>query len=168
MIMANPNTLQRQFVPGEKFWVTGIQVLKDGIVFALYSDPYNNLRYYGDLKIVFPNKKEAPPVDAAMQMVAEVLSNASAEDQSSQGGQAGPAPAVAPAPPAAPAPLPVIAPPPAPADAPPPTIELGQSKDQVIAAFGQPIKMAKLGPKEILYYKDMKVTFVGGKVSNVE
>jgi len=168
LIMANPNTLQRQFVPGEKFWVTGIQVQKDGIVFALYSDPYNSLRYYGDLKIIFPNKKEVPSVDAAVQMVAEVLTNASADDQSSQGGQAGPVPAGTPASPPASAPLQAIAPPPPPPDAPPQTIELGQTKDQVVAAFGQPVKLAKLGPKEIFYYKDMKVTFVEGKVSNVE
>jgi hypothetical protein len=38
----------------------------------------------------------------------------------------------------------------------------------VSAAFGQPVKEAKLGAKEIYYYKDMKVTFTNGKVSNVE
>jgi hypothetical protein len=40
--------------------------------------------------------------------------------------------------------------------------------DQVTAAFGQPVKQAKVGTKTILYYKDMKVTFTNGKVSNVE
>jgi len=45
---------------------------------------------------------------------------------------------------------------------------LGQTKDTVIAAFGQPMRIAKLGVKEIFYYKDMKVTFTNGKVSNVE
>jgi hypothetical protein len=38
----------------------------------------------------------------------------------------------------------------------------------VTTAFGQPARMAKLGAKEIYYYKDMKVTFTNGKVSNVE
>jgi hypothetical protein len=38
----------------------------------------------------------------------------------------------------------------------------------VVAAFGQPAKAAKLGVKEILYYKEMKVTFTNGKVSNVD
>jgi hypothetical protein len=28
--------------------------------------------------------------------------------------------------------------------------------------------LAKIGTKEIYYYKDMKVTFLNGKVSNVE
>ena len=61
-----------------------------------------------------------------------------------------------------------IPPPPPPADGPPPTIALGQTKAAVIGAFGQPTKIAKLGVKEIFYYKDMKVTFTNGKVSNVE
>jgi hypothetical protein len=37
-----------------------------------------------------------------------------------------------------------------------------------MAAFGQPLRSAKIGVKEIFYYKDMKVTFMNGKVSNVE
>ena len=64
-----------------------------------------------------------------------------------------------------------IQPPPPPADAPPPppkTISKGNTKDQVIAAFGQPEKMANLGAKEIYYYKDLKVTFVNGKVTDVQ
>jgi hypothetical protein len=68
----------------------------------------------------------------------------------------------------APAPLQAIPPPPPPADAPPPTIAVGQTKEQVTAAFGQPMRLAKIGTKEIYYYKDMKVTFLNGKVSNVE
>ena len=36
------------------------------------------------------------------------------------------------------------------------------------AGFGQPLRIAKLGVKTIFYYKDMKVTFTNGKVSNVE
>ncbi|MGD0630455.1 MAG: hypothetical protein ABR987_13950 [Terracidiphilus sp.] len=71
-------------------------------------------------------------------------------------------------PPPPPAPMPDIAPPPPPADATPPTIEVGQTMDQVTAGFGQPLKVAKLGVKTIFYYKDMKVTFTNGKVSNVE
>jgi outer membrane protein assembly factor BamE (lipoprotein component of BamABCDE complex) len=64
-----------------------------------------------------------------------------------------------------------IAPPPPPADAPPAqpkTVAKGQTKDQVYAIFGQPTKIANLGAKEIDYYPDFKVIFVGGKVSTVE
>jgi hypothetical protein len=39
---------------------------------------------------------------------------------------------------------------------------------QVIAGFGQPQKEVKLGVKVIFYYKDMKVIFTNGKVSNVD
>ena len=78
-----------------------------------------------------------------------------------------PAPPAA-APPPPPAPMPEIAPPPPPADTPPPTIALGQIEDQVTAILGQPLKAARLGAKVIFYYKDMKVTFTNGKVSNVE
>jgi len=78
------------------------------------------------------------------------------------------APPQAPPPDIAPPAPPDIAPPPPPADTPPPTIALGQKKDDVIAAFGQPAKIVRLGAKEIYYYKDMKVTFTNGKVSNVE
>lgn len=260
---------QRQFVPEEKCWVTGIQVQKDGVLFQLYSDPYDGIRYYANLKIPFPNKKEAPSVDAAMQLVAEVLTVAPADNQGGQPGQdnqggqpaqAGPYAAYAgeyvlemtgthyifhpdgsctvrnpggtetqfhfivegdwirmtmkignsdfpmgsfkkqgdklylngtiasnaelvrqgdssvpapetdsvPASASVPAPLQAIPPPPPPADAPPPTIAVGQTKEQVTAAFGQPMRLAKIGTKEIYYYKDMKVTFLNGKVSNVE
>jgi hypothetical protein len=38
----------------------------------------------------------------------------------------------------------------------------------VIAAFGQPDKIVNLGAKKLYIYKDMKVTFVGGKVSDVQ
>jgi hypothetical protein len=66
--------------------------------------------------------------------------------------------------------MPAIAPPPPPpaAAAVPPTISLGQTMNQVTAAFGEPLKVANLGGKSIFYYKDMKVTFINGKVSNVE
>lgn len=81
---------------------------------------------------------------------------------------AAPVPEPPPASAPAPAPLPDIAPPPPPPDVPPPTIALGQTMDQVTAGFGQPVRVAKLGVKTIFYYRDMKVTFSNGKVSNVE
>ena len=76
-----------------------------------------------------------------------------------------PAAAAAPAPDPVPAP---IAPPPPPADQPPATVELGQSTDQVVASLGQPQKIAKAGAKTIYFYKDLKVTFTDGKVSDVQ
>jgi hypothetical protein len=162
----------RKFVAGEKFWVTGITLQKDGILVSTFSDPYNDTRYYGEIKFAFP-KGPVPPVDDFVKTVSEVITVVPGDDkdkasQGDQGGQQTQAagPAAAPAAPAAP--MAAIAPPPPPADAPPPTIALGQTKDQVTAAFGQPTREAKLGAKEIFYYKDMKVTFTNGKVSNVD
>ena len=51
---------------------------------------------------------------------------------------------------------------------PPPTIGLGQTPDQVIAAIGQPTRIANLGAKQIYTYPDMKVIFMNGVVSDVQ
>jgi hypothetical protein len=173
---ANNGCPSRKFVAGEKFWITGVNVQKDGILVSTFSDPYpdpqgNQVRYYGEIKFPF-QKGSVPPPDDFVKTFSELITvqppddsdKGGKSDQSSQGNQAAAAPAPAPAP----APLAAIAPPPPPADAPPPTIAIGQTKDQVTAGFGQPARVAKLGVKEIFYYKDMKVTFTNGKVSNVE
>jgi uncharacterized membrane protein YgcG len=55
--------------------------------------------------------------------------------------------------------------------APPPDpvqIEKGQTIDQVKAAIGPPDKIINLGTKQIYVYKDIKVTFINGKVSDVQ
>ena len=56
---------------------------------------------------------------------------------------------------------------PAPA-APPAEISLGQSVEQVTGSLGQPKSIVDLGPKKIYVYKDMKITFNGGKVTDVQ
>ncbi|MGD0939403.1 MAG: hypothetical protein ABR905_06780 [Terracidiphilus sp.] len=225
----------RVFIPGERCWVTGLQVQKDGVLFRLYSDRYEDTRYYANLKIAFPNRKEIPKVDEVLQLVAEVLTVAPAEIQVAK-----PAPTATVAPVINPVPKnqPVsvlgrfdfdegdsqlnfvsdsgcimvgpggtqsagkyqvkndtltmdctvtgsasnlkiqgdkliaddghtwlreaVAPPLAPA------VSIGQTKAQVTAALGQPVKTSKAGGKEIFYYKDMKVTFANGKVAAVE
>jgi hypothetical protein len=60
--------------------------------------------------------------------------------------------------------------PPATSSAPsgPVTVQLGQSIDEVTAGLGNPLTVIDLGPKKIYKYKDMKVTFKDGKVSDVE
>src|ERR1700674_1043167 len=55
--------------------------------------------------------------------------------------------------------------------APPPEpqqIEKGQTPDQVRAVLGQPDKVVNFGSKQIFIYKDLKVTFLNGKVSDVQ
>jgi hypothetical protein len=175
----------RKFVSGEKFWITDIEIAKDnsGIMVSTFSDAYNNVRYYGVIKFPFPAKNNVPPVDTEVKTVEEVLTvapsddakkdkgdGAAAQGQTDQAGKTpAPAPASDPAPPPAPTPMAAITPPPPAADAPPPTIKVGQTKDQVVAGFGQPVHTAQpSSTKEIYFYKDMKVTFVNGKVSNIE
>lgn len=50
----------------------------------------------------------------------------------------------------------------------PQTIQMGMTPDQVQGALGQPEKVVNLGAKQIFVYKDLKVTFFGGKVVDVQ
>ena len=50
----------------------------------------------------------------------------------------------------------------------PSNIDLGNSPEQVGAVLGQPEKTINLGSKIIYVYKDMKVVFVDGKVTDVQ
>jgi hypothetical protein len=172
---ANANVQTRTFVAGEKFWVTKITVHDDGVVLDLLSDPISDVRYYSTLKFPF-TKGALPSPDQADSSVGEVFKvqpddSAAADDKGGKGGKqpaASPAPAEAAAPPP---PMAPIAPPPPPTDTPPPapkTIALKQTKDEVLANFGPPTKVVKLGTKEIDYYPDMKVTFVNNKVTDVQ
>ncbi len=99
----------------------------------------------------------AAQTQAADQAEQEVASAAPVGGPSDAAAAAGTAPAPPP-PPAAPAA----------AAGPPPTIALGQTIDQVTASMGQPTRIMDLGTKKIYVYKDMKVTFKAGKVSDVE
>jgi hypothetical protein len=168
----------RTFVPGEKVWVTKIECKDDGVVFDLFTDAYAEVRYKAALKFYFNPKGPIPSVDEMDKLVAEVFKIQPAEDKAAPTGdqqqqQAAPAaPAAPPAQAAADPALAPIAPPPPPPDepaAPPKELKMGQTKDEVIANFGQPEKVVKLGTKEIYYYKDLgKVTFVNGKVTDVQ
>jgi hypothetical protein len=176
----------RNYVSGEKFWLTKIDVRETGkdrgIVLDFFTDAVNDVRFKGVLLIPFGAVMPTP--DEALKAVAEVITVAPSDDKAGddkggdkgqaapQGGQPeAPAPSQPEAAPAAPAPIeapppPVEAPPPPPAE--PASIEMGQTIDQVVAALGQPAKKAKVGTKDIYYYKDLKVTFVNGKVTDVQ
>lgn len=158
------NVPQRKFVAGEKFWIVGSAVKDDGVILVAYSDPYSDVRYYGQLRFPF-QKHSIPPADDVLKTIAEVVTVQPADNPS---GSTTPAPAQDTQPEKA---LPPIPPPPPPPDAPPAapkTIEKGQTKEVVVAILGQPSKVVKLGTKEIYYYPDMKVIFVGGKVTDVQ
>jgi hypothetical protein len=57
---------------------------------------------------------------------------------------------------------------PAPGSAGPVTIQIGQTVADVVARMGQPARVADLGQKKTYFYKDMKVIFVDGRVSDVQ
>lgn len=182
---SNSGAAPRTYVKGEKMWVTKIDVKTENkqpeVIFELFTDPVADVRYKGALKFPFAKNTSDDDVD---KLIAEVFKIQPADqDQQAQAPAAGqaasqaaaPAPAPAASAPAAapaqPAALPDIPPPPPPADepaAPPKTISIGQTPEQVTAAMGQPEKIVKLAKKEIYYYKDLKVIFTAGKVSDVQ
>src|ERR1039457_3878360 len=91
---ANNACASRKFVAGEKFWVTGIVLQKDGILVSTYSDPYNDVRYYGEIKFSFP-KGRVPPVDDFLRTVAEVITVQPSDDNGNGNGDQGGQPAAA-------------------------------------------------------------------------
>ena len=153
----------RYYVTGEKFWVTRIDTLADGVVFTLFTDAVNDVRYYCTLKFVYPHGA-TPAADQVLSMVGEVLKvqqddSAAADNKGDQqqagAGQDQGQPQQAAQQDAQPA-------------QPPPTIQMGQTEDEVVGMIGQPEKKIVLGSKEIFVYKDIKVTFIGGKVADVQ
>jgi hypothetical protein len=175
----------RAYVTGEKFWLTKVDVRdtgKDkGVMLEFFTDAVKDVRYRGTLLIAFKGGNLPSPEDA-LKLVAEVITVAPSEeakdDKQKPGGVAGtpgnsaqpaaaaPAAAEAPPPPVEAPPPAIEAPPPPPAE--PATVSLGQTPDEVVAALGQPTKKAKIGTKEIYFYKDLKVTFLNGKVKDIQ
>ncbi len=51
---------------------------------------------------------------------------------------------------------------------PPPTLTLGLTIDQVVEIQGQPTKMINLGAKKTYIYRDMKIVFTDGKVTDIQ
>jgi hypothetical protein len=94
------------------------------------------------------------------QLEQEIAGEAAAPDADSVTASASPIGGVAPqAPAAAPAPA---------RPAGPITIAQGQTPEQVIASKGQPINKVNFPNKTVFIYSDMKIVFVGGKVSDVQ
>lgn len=155
---------QRKFVAGEKFWITSYTAQNDAVLLQFYSDPFDGVRYYGQLKIPYP-KGAIPAAEDVMKTIAEVVTAEPVQDAKQDSPQPAPAPAaevVAPPP---------IAPPPPPADeaaAAPATVSLGQTPKEVVAVLGQPLTKAGVGKRDIYMYKDLKVTFLNGKVEDIQ
>jgi hypothetical protein len=161
----------RTLAAGDRCWIEAILVQKDAILFKLFTDPdTRGMRYQAELRFPFVNKNQVPAADAALQLIAEVLTVVTPGQPASA---PKPAPvAAAPPPPVSinPAPAASVNPAPAVSANQTPTIAIGQTRAQVIAAFGEPQRKAEAGTKEIFYYSDskMKVTFINGIVSNID
>ncbi|HEX4136394.1 MAG TPA: hypothetical protein VHY84_17400 [Bryobacteraceae bacterium] len=156
----------RMFVRGEKFWVIEIAVKEDGVVFQFLSDPLPDERYHGALKFPFPKGTQPNPdeISAAAAQVLAVAAPAPLAAAPASAAPVQPLPPIAPPPPPGPALAPIAPPPP-----PPASVDLGQSKDQVVAALGQPERIANVGTtKQIYFFKNLKVTFVNGKVTDIQ
>jgi hypothetical protein len=162
------------FTVGEKVYVTKIdvQVKNEKVVLSLVEcDTCNNVQNPSGYKtqLAFQFDKgflESANASQVEDTIGQVLTidNSSGTDQqaanNNQGGQQGGGQqggGQAAAAPAAPEPA-----------APPVSIEVGQTPDQVKAALGDPQKIVKLGTKQIYVYKDLKITFTNGKVSDVQ
>lgn len=107
----------------------------------------------------------APPPDTTAST--EIAAQTQAADQAEQEVASAAPAASGPSDAASSAPIAPPPPPPAAAAA-PATIALGQTVDQVTASMGAPTRIIDLGTKKIYVYKDMKITFKAGKVSDVE
>jgi hypothetical protein len=118
--------------------------------------------------VTFPFKKgnlENTPIEQIMATIGEVFTfaNPGPATQAPPQAPGPPTEAAPPLPPAAPATVPPVEP-----AAEPARIELGQTLEQVRAILGQPDKVVDLGAKKIYVYKDLKITFLDGAVSDVQ
>jgi hypothetical protein len=156
----NAGTLRTVEV-GDKFYVSKIDVKDNSLTFFLISQQAN-----GKAAVLFEFAKgyqTSVAFSDIQQAIAKVFTLEGQNENAQQPAEVASQPA---APQTQPAPVAAAAPP-APA-AEPTKIELGQTTEQVVAAMGQPEKMVNLGEKQIYMYKDLKITFLNGKVSDVQ
>jgi hypothetical protein len=104
-----------------------------------------------------------PAADASQQNAQQ--NNQQNAQQNNQQPQAQPAAQAATSDPA-PKFAPIQEPPPPPP--PQPKLEKGQTIDQVVAQLGQPETTATVGDKQIYLFREWKITFIGGKVADID
>jgi hypothetical protein len=148
----------RRFVRDEKFYVTQIQAA-DEVYFSLISDAIDNVTYKAEIRF------KTLDIAQADRMIAEVFGVSRPDSQPQVGQQVAAASTRAPIQ----SRLPDLAPPPPPVqEAPPTVVSFGLSIDQVVGLLGQPREILDAGSKKIYLYKDLKVTFVDGKVTDAQ
>jgi hypothetical protein len=172
----------RTYIVGEKVYLLRMEIRnagKDtGLIFSLEScgtcdpsvtDPAHT-PYHAELRVnLHAGFLTSTDLKQVKKVVGEVLAfpEDAATGQTQQGSQTKQIPATPDSPQSS---FPPIAPPPSPGQeqtAAPVSIAIGQTPEQVKAAMGPPDRDVKLGSKEIYSYKNLKVTFVDGKVSDV-
>ena len=155
--------------PGDKVYITKLEGTTGGKndvirISVLSCDPLDvdggaaQKRYAATISFRLPKDglQQTSP-DDAQHMIEAVLAPDAGGGGNEAAAQPGPAPIAAPPPP----------PPPAP-PAPTQTIAMGQTIPQVVAIMGQPLQIIDLGAKKTYKYKDLKVIFLNGKVSDVQ
>ncbi len=158
---------ERPLAVGEKVYVLKFEakgeskndILRVELVTCDPSDAGGDQKLYAaDLTFKFPKNY----LDTATpEQVAQAIEAFVAPDSQQQAAPA-PTDASAPAPAAEPAPA---APAPAPSG---PTVSMNMTTDEVVAALGAPSKIIDLGATKKYIYKDMKITFVNGRVTDVQ
>jgi hypothetical protein len=158
----------RELQAGEKVYLLKTEVKDSGIVFSVQSCiacdgsaiDQVQMAYRASLNFQFPKGfAETADFVKIRQTIDQVFGFAFGDPG------ANPQPVMeAPPPPTAP-PAPQTRPAP---QAPPARIALGQTIDEVTANLGQPEKVVDLGSKKIYFYRDLKITFIEGKVSDVQ
>jgi len=176
------------FTPGDTLEVVDVEVDGNSVLLKLAAErPAHGVssggfgavasttqrRVYSTL--AFPiTSNDTPPASTVEQQIAQLLDRKSPSVYSAgEGTTVGTqAPAAASAAPATAAPAASSAgqaaspaPPPPAASA---TIAVGQTQKQVIEALGNPQRVIKMNGREIYVYKDLEVTFVKGKVTDVQ
>lgn len=146
---------------GEKVYVTNIQVKPADVVFSLQScgddTPYR-------AEVAFQFQKgfvTAANFSQIQESIAQVLAVDNSPAPTAATSDTAVSPVAATADEEKPKPI-------KPPDALPPTVLLGMTIDQVIGILGQPQRAAEAGPKTIYSYKDLKVVFVDGKVTDIQ
>ncbi len=160
-ILFKKDTIQDLAV-GEPFYVLNAYATDSSVVVLLLScNAYDNVVYKADVQFPFPKGFLADVtfsrVQEALAEVFEVAPPAGAPTVADPGPAPANQPAAQPAPPVETA-----------APAQPVTLKLGDTPDQVVAAMGSPDRIAKVANKELYFYKDMKITFVDGKISDIQ
>jgi len=153
----NAGTL-REIQAGERFYISKLEVKEGAVTFYLISCDPNGGKAGVSFQFAkgFQTSVAFPDI---LQAIGQILA---AEGQNNQNAQ--PAQVASQPPPAEP----VARPAPRAPQAEPTRIELGQTIEQVVAALGQPGKIVNLGEKQMYMYKDLKITFLSGKVSDVQ